>query len=430
MEIVRRLVLTTILTLLLTTTVLPVASTQALQPVKTAPTYTVFATREGLVGHRTANGHRIRPRDRFVALPSFRVLSSLGGYEYQVRVTYRDRSVVLPVWDVGPWNTKDDYWSPQRRYSDLPVGKPMAQAAYQDGYNGGRDEFGRRIGLPNGIDIADGAFWDDLGMVDSDWVEVTFLWLGEDPYTQGQSNDPITVEDNAIVIDDSDNGYNQNQATWYRDYCGMNGDHRWTYSTNNASKSENLGRWEPQILVPNLYEAFAYIPKCGRSATQSAQYTIKHDGASSHVSINQQAAAGSWVSLGTYHFGSEHNVIELSDLAKDSGQAVRYDAIKLVPRQDSAPPEARVTSAEPYPEGGMVVHWQGSDDASGVASYDIQIQRLSTNTWIDWQINTTATKAVFVPPEPGSYVFRARARDWLGNTQAWRDTPDLQLDFP
>ena len=100
----------------------------------------MFATREGLVGHRTANGHRIGPRDRFVALPYWGVLSSKGGNEFQVRVTYRGRSVVLPVWDVGPWNTHDDYWSPKRRYSDLPVGQPMAHAAYHQRYHDGRDE--------------------------------------------------------------------------------------------------------------------------------------------------------------------------------------------------------------------------------------------------------------------------------------------------
>src|SRR5947208_5101912 len=120
------------------------ASARAEERAPAAPTFTVFATREGLVGHRTANGHRIRPRDRFVALPSWKVLAGDGRAEFQVRVTYRSRSVVLPVWDVGPWNTHDDYWSPQRRYADLPVGMPMAQAAYNNGYNGGRDEFGRR----------------------------------------------------------------------------------------------------------------------------------------------------------------------------------------------------------------------------------------------------------------------------------------------
>ncbi|MDW8215104.1 MAG: hypothetical protein RMJ55_16240, partial [Roseiflexaceae bacterium] len=190
-----------------------------------APTYRVFATRQGRVGRRTANGHVIQPRDRFVALPSWSVLSSRGGREYQVRVTYRNRSVVLPVWDVGPWNTRDDYWSPNRRYSDLPVGLPMAQAARQQGYNSGRDEFGRRIRQPNGIDIADGAFWDDLGMTDSDWVEVTFLWLGADPFVAtgsnaSSANDRAVIEPGAIVVDDGAEGYHAtNGKNWQRADC-------------------------------------------------------------------------------------------------------------------------------------------------------------------------------------------------------------------
>jgi hypothetical protein len=94
-----------------------------------APTFTVFATREGLVGHRTANGHRIQPHDRFVALPSWTVLASDGGQEFQVRVSYRGRSVLLPVWDVGPCNTRSVLWSPIGQYADVRVGKPLAQAA-------------------------------------------------------------------------------------------------------------------------------------------------------------------------------------------------------------------------------------------------------------------------------------------------------------
>ena len=147
-----------------------------------APTFRVYATREGLVGRRTANGHTIRPRDSFVALPSWKVLNDRGERDYQVRITYRDRSVVLPVWDVGPWNTRDDYWSTTREmWPDLPRGMPQAQAAVQLGHNGGRDQFGRRPNLPNGIDIADGAFWDDLGLRTHAWVEVTFLWLEDQP---------------------------------------------------------------------------------------------------------------------------------------------------------------------------------------------------------------------------------------------------------
>ncbi len=140
----------------------------------------VYAHREGLVGYTTANGHVIQPNDFFVALPCFCALSSLGGNEFEVRLTYKDTSIVVPVWDVGPWNTTDNYWDPpaEREYSNLPQGMPAAEAAYFDDYNNGQDGFGRNVASPAGIDIGDGAFY-ALGMTGSDWVDVTFLWLEE-----------------------------------------------------------------------------------------------------------------------------------------------------------------------------------------------------------------------------------------------------------
>jgi hypothetical protein len=88
------------------------------------------------------------------------------------------------VWDVGPWNTMDDYWNPaavRQMWKDLPQGRPEAQAAYQNGYNGGRDQFGRTVANPAGIDLADGTFWDGLGLTDNAWVNVTYLWTGTGP---------------------------------------------------------------------------------------------------------------------------------------------------------------------------------------------------------------------------------------------------------
>lgn len=145
-----------------------------------APTYRVFATREGLVGQRTANGHIIQSHDHFVALPSSSVLNPNGGYTYTVTVRNPANGRVasnVPVWDVGPWNTDDNYWHyPRAMFGDLPVGRAEADAAYYDGYNGGRDQFGRDVANPAGIDLADGTFWDDLGMTGNAWVEVTFNW--------------------------------------------------------------------------------------------------------------------------------------------------------------------------------------------------------------------------------------------------------------
>jgi hypothetical protein len=147
--------------------------------------YRVFATREGLVGARTANGHVIHERDHFVALPSRRGLAPRDSGDYTVKICAGNgRCEWAPVWDVGPWNTTDDYWNPPRvrqSWPDLPQGHPQAQAAYDDGYHDGLDQFGRDVLNPAGIDLADGTFWDGLGLRDNSWVTVTYLWTDGGP---------------------------------------------------------------------------------------------------------------------------------------------------------------------------------------------------------------------------------------------------------
>jgi hypothetical protein len=161
-------------------------------PDPVALTSRVFATRIGLVGNRTANGHQVAPDDRFVALPSRRSLSPRDAGDYTVRVCASEtRCTWAPVWDLGPWNTTDDYWSPEgqrQEFKDLPRGRAEADAAHTDGYNGGRDGSGRRVTNPAGIDLADGTFRQDLGLTDNAWVTVTYLWTGTGP--TGAARDP------------------------------------------------------------------------------------------------------------------------------------------------------------------------------------------------------------------------------------------------
>ncbi len=152
-------------------------ATYASIPTTYSVTFRVFAHREGLVGHTTANGHVIQENDHFVALPCSCALSSNDGHEFQVKIEYNGRTAIAPVWDVGPWNVDDNYWDlpEQRKWSGIPQGVPQAAAAFTNGYNGGLDGSGRKVQSPAGIDIGDGTFY-DLGMTASDWVNVTFLW--------------------------------------------------------------------------------------------------------------------------------------------------------------------------------------------------------------------------------------------------------------
>jgi hypothetical protein len=183
----------------LTLTARPAAGPAATAVQEDPKRYRVFATREGLVGGTTANGHVITKRDLFVALPSRRALAPRNTSDYTVKVCApTGRCAFAPVWDVGPWNTRDDYWNaPERRqeWRDLPRGLPQSQAAKQKGYHGGKDQFGRKVVNPAGIDLADGLFWDALGLKDNAWVEVDYLWTGDSPLGTVRVRDRVDLHE-------------------------------------------------------------------------------------------------------------------------------------------------------------------------------------------------------------------------------------------
>lgn len=113
----------------------------------------VKATREGLIGKKTAIGWKINNLVPFVALPSEIALRQW------VRVTnpLNGRSILALVLDVGPWNINDDGYV-------FGSDRPQAES--------GVDTLGR-ITNKAGIDL--GQFvWVSLGMKDNGEVEWEF----------------------------------------------------------------------------------------------------------------------------------------------------------------------------------------------------------------------------------------------------------------
>ncbi|MDQ3569740.1 MAG: hypothetical protein M3396_03795 [Actinomycetota bacterium] len=121
--------------------------------------------------------------------------------DYRVKVTRASgQSSVLPVNEVGPWNVDDNYWNPsggdsprpRRRFTDLPLGMPEAQAAFSNDYNArpcnnldgtasgridGADQFSRCVLNPGGLDLSVAAAAQlGLGHLQNEWVTVAFLW--------------------------------------------------------------------------------------------------------------------------------------------------------------------------------------------------------------------------------------------------------------
>jgi len=138
--------------------VLAVVTTFAVREARRpGPWQRVFATREGLTGHKLACGDVIRDGAMFVALPHRSALHR------DVEIRYRDRIAVVPVLDVGPWNTEDAYW------------ETGARPAAELGRGAHRTPVNRA-----GIDLSDGVFF-ALGLRDNDHVEWRFVHRGYIP---------------------------------------------------------------------------------------------------------------------------------------------------------------------------------------------------------------------------------------------------------
>ncbi|RRR78521.1 MAG: hypothetical protein EI684_00230 [Candidatus Viridilinea halotolerans] len=297
-----------------------------------APTFRVRATRQGMVGGRTANGWIIPPRARFASLPSTSSLSSRGGHEYQVRLTYQGRSVVVPVYDVGPHNTRDDYWNQVRRgFPDLPWGWPMDHAAYYQGYNGGRAAHGY-VRFPTAVDVGDGAWLDDLGIVgDQAELEVTFLWLGQDPAAGPPVRDPAASE---IVVDELGGDFwKSTQFGASAMGCGENHHAYWTRAIPEAQGAP-MARWQPRIPVEAEYDVYVHVPICpSRTAPlTAARYLINHRDGTLEVPINQRTQT-SWVHLGRYTFAEGNEGFVQLGAIGERGATVWFDKVKWVRAQ-------------------------------------------------------------------------------------------------
>jgi hypothetical protein len=86
---------------------------------------------------------------------------------------------------------------------------------------------------------------------------------------------------------------------------------------------------------------------------------------------------------------------------------------------DTTPPTSQVDSLT-YNSGTNIyeLHWQGSDNLSGIAAYDIEVRAADSAAWTPLLTSTTAVTTTFTPPESGKvYWFRSLATDAAGNEE-------------
>ena len=98
----------------------------------------------------------------------------------EVPIKRGKRTIRPRIKEVGPWNINDAYWrSPKRRvWENLRRCQPEAQAAYFREYHRGKDEFGREVLNPAGVDLTPRAARRlGLDRYQNAWVDVRFPFV-------------------------------------------------------------------------------------------------------------------------------------------------------------------------------------------------------------------------------------------------------------
>jgi hypothetical protein len=90
--------------------------------------------------------------------------------------------------------------------------------------------------------------------------------------------------------------------------------------------------WTPEI--PETGEYAVYISYASvEGSTSDARYTVFHTGGSTHFSVNQQLAGGTWIYLGHFRFLQGQNTlggsVQLSNESDDPGKKLTADAVRF-----------------------------------------------------------------------------------------------------
>lgn len=104
----------------------------------------------------TSGAKEVALPDKYIKFANLGWDNTYNNPPYTVDLEYGSTSISnIRVDEVGPWNENDNYWDEDRRdWDDLDLGIPEAEAAYYDDYNNGKDQFGRTVTNPAGIDLS------------------------------------------------------------------------------------------------------------------------------------------------------------------------------------------------------------------------------------------------------------------------------------
>ncbi len=153
-----------------------------------------------------------------------------------------------------------------------------------------------------------------------------------------------------------------------------------------------------------------------------------------HFDVDYRVNGGSWQSWRRQtdstsrtfdNLAQNGSFVEFRARATDNaGNVQSFGSPQASTRVDTEPPVATVNPLPEYTGSPFfTLTWGGTDNLSGIATYDVQ-WREDGGDWQSLLERTTQTSFAVTGAQPGvRYELRARATDNVGNGQAWSDTP-------
>ena len=157
--------------------------------------------------------------------------------------------------------------------------------------------------------------------------------------------------------------------------------------------------------------------------------------------VEVQKDSGGWTlwqsctaSASANYTHSGDGVYEFRSRAKDGvGNWGTLSAAQIDTIVDATAPTSAVDTLPSYSTTTVIpVTWTGADPnvganpGSGLNCYDIQVQK-DSGGWTDWLTCTTATYGEYTHTGGGTYEFRSRATDAMGNVDSYPGTADASI---
>jgi subtilisin len=145
------------------------------------------------------------------------------------------------------------------------------------------------------------------------------------------------------------------------------------------------------------------------------------------TSLAAPHVAGAWAVL--KQAVPEASVDEILTILKSTGVPVtdprngltkaRIQVDAALKALDHTAPQSQMTALPTVSGIPFLLSWSGTDEESGLGSYDVQVREGYEGVWTDFLLNTSQTSVSFTGSHGQTYLFRVRARDRIGNLEPY-----------